>query len=151
MSRHLLSISHSVQEESAGCLAACAQMVMSCLGIDRTQAELNRLLGLTSIGTPYRNIVRLASYGLTVSLQAGTENDLRSAVDANTPPILFLMTGDLPYWQDNTSHAVVLIGYDEAMVMIADPVFPTSPQLATWDELLLAWGEQDCAYAIVTR
>ena len=112
---------------------------------------MNRLLGLTAIGTPYRNIERLAALGLTVALRSGSDIDLRAAIDDGTPPILFLMTGDLPYWQDNISHAVLLVGYDETSVMLADPVFPTSPQLTTWDELLLAWSEQDYAYATVTR
>jgi len=151
MPGRLLPILHSVQEEGAGCLAACAQMVLAHLGIERTQAELNRLLGLTAIGTPYRNIERLAGLGLTVALRSGSDIDLRAAIDDGTPPILFLMTGDLPYWQDNISHAVLSVGYDETSVMLADPMFPTSPQLTTWDELLLAWGEHDYAYATVTR
>ena len=151
MPERLLSVPHSVQEESAGCLAACAQMVLAYLGIEHSQAELNRLLGLTAIGTPYRNIERLARLGLTVSLRTGSASDLRAAIDDGTPPILFLMTGDLPYWQGNTSHAVLLIGYDDTTARLADPVFPTSPQLTTWDELLLAWGEHDYAYATVTR
>jgi hypothetical protein len=112
---------------------------------------LNRLFGLTAIGTPFRNIQRLTSLGVSVRLQRGDESTLRNAIDYNQPPVLFVKTGDLSYWHDNTAHAVILIGYDEDVVLLADPQFADSPQRVGWGELMLAWSEQDYYFALITR
>lgn len=151
MPPRVLSVPHKVQEHEAGCLAACAQAVLSYLGVEQTQAGLNRLFGLTSIGTPFRHIQRLANLGVSVFLHRGDETALRDAIDQNLPPILFMKTGDLPYWQGNTAHAVVMIGYDEDTVLLADPQFADSPQRVGWGELMLAWGEQDYYFALIRR
>ena len=95
LTRSLL-IPHRLQEEDAGCLAACAQMVLAYLGIRQTQAALNRLLGLTSIGTSYSNIRRLAALGISVALAYGAEDELQATIERATPPIVFVKTGNLP-------------------------------------------------------
>ncbi len=151
MPLRVLSVPHKVQEHEAGCLAACAQAVLSFLGVEQTQTNLNRILGLTSIGVPFRHIQRLTTLGVAVLLQRGEESDLRSAIDRNLPPILFVKTGDLPYWQDNTAHAVVMIGYGENTVLLADPQFVHSPQHIDWDALMLAWSEMDYYFALISR
>ena len=86
-----------------------------------------------------------------MTLQAGDDDDLRAAIDRNQPPIVFLFTGDLPYWPENTSHAVVVVGYDEETVLLNDPEFDDAPQRAGWNEFMLAWGEHDYVYALVSR
>ncbi len=53
-------------------------MVLAYLGIRQTQAALNRLLGLTSIGTSYSNIRRLTALGVGVALAYGDEEELRA-------------------------------------------------------------------------
>ena len=148
MPTRLLDIPHSLQEEEAGCLAASVQMALGYLGIHKTKADLNRLLGLTSIGTPYSNLRRLGQLNVTVTMQAGDETIVRGAIDENQPVIVFVMTGDLPHWLDNTSHAVVLVGYDETTVFLNDPAFDEAPQSVAWNEFMLAWSEQDfmCAF-----
>jgi len=151
MPPRVLYVPHKRQAQEAGCLAACAQAVLAYLGVEQTQSSLNRLFGLTAIGTPFRNIQRLTSLGVSVRLQRGDESALRNAIDHNQPPILFVKTGDLPYWHDNTAHAVILIGYDEDVVLLADPQFADSPQRVGWGELMLAWGEQDYYFALITR
>ena len=151
MPTHSLPVPHRLQEEDAGCLAACAQMVLAYLGIRQTQAALNRLLGLTSIGTSYSNIRRLTALGVGVTLAYGAEEELRAAIERATPPIVFVKTGDLPYWHDNTSHAVVLTGYDDEAVYLNDPAFVANPQRVSWDDFMLAWDELDNSYALVTR
>lgn len=151
MPSRVLPVPHKVQEHEAGCLAACAQAVLAYLGVEQTQTTLNRLFGLTLIGTPFRNIQRLTTLGVSLLLQSGEESTLRNAINQNLPPILFVKTGDLPYWQDNTAHAVVTIGYDEDTVLLADPQFANSPQRVGWGELMLAWGEQDYYFALISR
>jgi len=149
MPTRLLNIPHRSQEEEAGCLAACAQMVLHHLGVDQSQTALNRLLGLTSIGTPYSNLRRLAEFHVTVTTRTGEEADLRSAIDRNQPVIAFVMTDDLPYWLDTASHAIVIVGYDERSVLLNDPAF-SAPQSVAWDDFILAWSEHDFVYALIT-
>ena len=109
MPTRLLTTSHKLQEEEAGCLAACAQMVLQHIGVETTQSRLNRLFGLTGIGAPYSNIRRLDQLGIQVKVAAGNESTIRSAINRNQPVIVFVKTGDLSYWPDNTSHAIVVL------------------------------------------
>jgi uncharacterized protein YvpB len=49
----------------------------------------------------------------------------QAAIEHATPPIVFVKAGNLSYWQDNTSHAVALAGYDDEAVYLNDPAFAT--------------------------
>ena len=118
MPTRLLSVPHRPQIEDAGCLGACAQMIMNYLGLDYSQATLNGVLGLTSIGTPYRNIQRLSQLGVRVAMQIGVDTDIQFAIDHEMPPIVFLMTGALPYWSDDASHSVVVVCYNGHWVFL---------------------------------
>jgi ABC-type bacteriocin/lantibiotic exporter with double-glycine peptidase domain len=149
MPKPLLRVPHSPQEEPAGCLAACAQMVLAYYGITKSQATLNRLFGLTAIGTPYSTITRLAALGAHVTLQCGDEKVLRSTLDKSQPLIVFLRTGELSYWHGDTSHAVVVIGYDDEKIYLNDPAFASAPAEATWGEFLLAWDHHDDYFALI--
>lgn len=62
MPMRLLSVPHSLQLEDFGCLGACTQMVLRYLGKEYSQPVLNSTLGLTSIGTPFRNLQRLSRW-----------------------------------------------------------------------------------------
>jgi ABC-type bacteriocin/lantibiotic exporter with double-glycine peptidase domain len=148
---HRLSIEHHTQEVGGGCLAACVQMVLANLGVKQSQRRLNQILGLTSIGVPYTNIVRLTRLGVQVVIDKGNQNQVQRLIEQGLPIIAFLFTGDLSYWQVNTSHAVVIVGFDQTYCYLHDPAFVSAPQLVQWDEFLLAWGEMDYAYAIITR
>jgi uncharacterized protein YvpB len=121
------------------------------MGINRSQHHLNQLLGLTSIGVPYPNIARLTQLGVQVAMNLGSQVQLQQEIDKNRPVIVFLRTGDLPYWQDDTQHAVVFIGYDKAHCYTYDPAFAVAPQQVEWNTFLLAWSEMDYAYAIISR
>lgn len=147
----LLEIKHYPQEVEIGCLAACAQMVLESLGLIYAQTELHHLFEPTSIGVPFSRIARLQRYGLQIDLKQGNLSDLLQAIDQDIPPIIFLRTGELDYWQTDVQHAVVGIGYDENYMLLNDPAFPTAPQRVTADELMLAWDELDDFYATLTR
>lgn len=86
-----------------------------------------------------------------VVLHAGNPAQIRQALERNLPAIAFLSTGDLPYWQDNVSHAVVVVGYDNTTCYLNDPAFTVAPQAVHWDEFMLAWSEMDYAYVLITR
>ena len=149
MPTRVLNTPHRLQEVEAGCLAACAQMVLQHIGVETTQSRLNRLFGLTGIGAPYSNIRRLDQLGIQVKVAAGDEPTIRSAIDRNQPVIVFVKTGDLLYWPDNTSHAIVVVGYDEEYVFLNDPMFADAPKRSGWNEFMLAWSEQDHMLALV--
>ena len=147
-----LPIEHYPQEEEAGCLAACAQMVLADLGIIVSQAELNRLFQLTPLGVPLSRLTRLEQHGVNVALHRnGTLSDLSQAIDQNVPPIVFIRTSELSYWQEDTQHALVVRGYEESHLLVNDPAFPDALRTVPADELMLAWDEFDNAYALLTR
>ena len=150
MPTRLLSVEHTVQEVGTGCLAACAKMVLQYIGIEQSQRSLNQLLGLSSLGVPYTYLTRLTRLGIHVAIQVGNETHIEQALNHNLPVISFLLTGDLHYWQDNTSHAVVIVGYDDTDFYLNDPSFAIAPQRVQRNEFLLAWGEMDYAYATIT-
>ena len=131
-------------------MVACAQMALLHIGIRRPQSELNRLLGLTQAGIPAPRIRRLAELGAYVEYEIGDEHALRGAVDRGFPLIAFLITGDLPYWAISLRHAVLVVGYDDAIVYLNDPAFSDSPKHAGWGDFLLAWSEFDYRYAQIT-
>jgi ABC-type bacteriocin/lantibiotic exporter with double-glycine peptidase domain len=150
MPARLLAVEHCIQESGAGCLAACGQMALRYVGIEQSQRRLNQLLGLTSIGVPYPHLKRLAQLGVQVVMDAGNQARIRQEIDNNVPVVAFLFTGDLPYWHDNTPHALVIVGYDGINCYVNDPAFSVAPQVVLWGDFLLAWSEMDYTYAIIT-
>jgi ABC-type bacteriocin/lantibiotic exporter with double-glycine peptidase domain len=146
----LLRIEHKRQEVSTGCLAACAQMALAHLGITVAQAALNQCLGLTPAGVPTSHLSRLERYGVQVGFRRGLADDLRSILDQDIPPIVFVCTAPLSYWQVNTQHAVLVSGYDGDRFTINDPAFPGPYQVPSLT-LMLAGDEFDNRYALVTQ
>ncbi len=145
-----LRVEHVPQEEELGCLAACVHMALTYIGIIRSQRELNHLLGLMSTGTPASRVLLLSQLGVSVQYQSANEQILQSSIDHGTPPIVFLFTGDLPYWNANLRHAVVVVGYSDTHVSLNDPAFPDSPKEVSWGDFMLAWSEFDYRCALIT-
>lgn len=148
-----LPIEHRLQEDEAGCLAACAQMVLAHFGITVSQTELNRLFELTPLGVPLSRLQRLTQpYKVQVTIHhEGSLADLHRAVDENVPLIVFIHTGQLAYWSEEAQHAVVVVGYDSVSLLLNDPAFPDAPQQVPADEFMLAWDEFDNIYARLSR
>jgi ABC-type bacteriocin/lantibiotic exporter with double-glycine peptidase domain len=145
----LLSVEHCRQTERSGCLAACVQMALQHIGIIQSQANLNRLFGLRPEGTPSSRVQRLGTIGVEVVYASGDELALREAIDRGVPPIIFVDTGELPYWGVRLRHAVLMVGYDEQNVYLNDPDQATAPVMATWGDLMLAWSEFDYRYTLI--
>lgn len=147
-----IPIKHAPQETDAGCLAACAHMILTHLNITISQTELNQLFELTPLGVPLSRFSRLQQHGIQASIRRNGElDDLRLAIDQETPPIVFIRTQQLSYWAEDTQHAVLLSGYDGSDLLIHDPAFPEAPRRVPSDELLLAWDEFDNTYALLHR
>jgi len=126
-------------------------MVLSHLGDERTEADLAELLGTKDYGTPIRNVERLRKegYGLQVGLMTRTE--LVSCLEEGLPVIVRVWTLMLDYWRVDTSHVVVVVGYDEETVFLNDPAVPTAPQQVVWDAFLAAWAEYDETAVFISR
>ncbi len=109
----ILSVPHHPQLNDGYCLPACVQMVLGYWNIERDQAGLAKVLGLIpGAGVPGNRVKTLASKKLNVYYGSGELGDLEATLDQEFPPIVLVNTGELPYWQQVTAHAVVLLGVD---------------------------------------
>lgn len=151
MPRRFLPVPHHPQRLESDCLAACASMVLTAAGVPANYEALLTALNVTPWGTPHRNLRQLEDRiaGIQVTYRQGVLADVFRAVDEGQPVILFVWTGDLPYWALKTWHAVVVVGYDENQFYLNDPAFDTAPQIVTHGDLELAWIAYDTYYAVI--
>lgn len=145
----LLPISHFPQHRQTECLAACAAMVLHYLQVPFRYDHLVKLLRIGQAGASFRNLRYLERLGIRVSIKRGEVDVLRSCIQNGMPPIVFVATSELSYWQEQTSHAVVAIGVDDHKIYLNDPAFANSPQVVTIDEFALAWLGMDEFYATI--
>ncbi len=61
-----------------------------------------------------------------------------------------LQTDELPYWNDDTLHAVLVIGLDDTDIYLNDPAFPNGPVQVSRGDFDLAWLARDEYYAVIT-
>lgn len=151
MPRRLLPLPHQTQRFESDCLAACAAMALAAIDVQTKYDLLLSLLNTRPWGTPHRNIRQLDTQisGIRVTYRQGVLSDVFRAIDSGRPVILFVWTGDLPYWAIETWHAVVVVGYDEKQFFLNDPAFTTAPQVVTHGDLELAWIAYDMYYAVI--
>jgi ABC-type bacteriocin/lantibiotic exporter with double-glycine peptidase domain len=145
----LLPVSHRRQKQQADCLAACAAMVLDYLQVPINYEDVNRLLGVDAIGTPFRRLQNLQALGLRINIDEGNLTKLQTYLEDGLPSIVAVNTGQLPYWEDITNHAVVIIGIDEQYVYLNDPDTAESPQVVSLAEFELAWLEKDYLFAVI--
>jgi ABC-type bacteriocin/lantibiotic exporter with double-glycine peptidase domain len=145
----LLPVSHRRQKQPSDCLAACAAMVLDYLLVPVNYSQLIGLLNVDAVGAPFRNLRYLHSLGLSVTVAEGNIETLQTQLDTGLPVIVAVATIELPYWDEATDHAVVVIGMDEQQVYINDPDRVSSPQVVSLAEFELAWLEKDYLYACV--
>lgn len=151
----LLPIKHLPQKDPVGCLAACSQMALAHIGVRRTQRQLNRLFGLSAMGVPMSKVTKLHQHKfwrrtINVTYQSGNEQYVMKQIDQNLPVILFVHTAELrSYWQRDTQHAVLCVGYGDNYVYLNDPAFKDAPKRIIWDELMLAWLEFNYMCAVI--
>lgn len=148
-----LSVPHFPQSVDGSCLPACAQMVLTYLGIVCSQADLARQLGTRPrIGTPQANIERLRSLGLDVIYVVhGDAEALRELIKRRLPAIVFVQTSELPYWHGHVSrHALVVVGIDNVTVRVLDPAMAPEPLTVPLGDFMLAWDEVDNTCAVIS-
>lgn len=149
MPTSLLPVPHYKQSHSGACLPAGVRMILEFLGHSHSESELARRLGTQSFGTPAPNLRRLEKMGFSVTYESGTLSTLRECFESGIPCLVFVQTGDLPYWEENTSHVLVAIGLDDENLTVNDPAFDTAPHAIPLDYFLLAWSEFDHRYAVI--
>lgn len=127
-------------------------MVLTYLGITRSQAELARVLGTHPVlGTPYSHIARLRSVDVEVLYQTGDLSDIAHWLEQDLPVIVFVQMRELPYWENHwAQHALVVVGLDEK-AQVLDPACDERVISIPRADLMLAWDEMDGAYAVITR
>ncbi len=150
MLKHSLTVSHLKQSQQADCLAACAAMVLKYYDLSHPYQRLLSLLEIKPFGAPAPNVQRLTRLGVSVTYEASSLEELEKQITLNHPCIVFLDTGELPYWSEKTSHAVVVVDMDDHYVYVNDPAFDKAPQSISWGDFDLAWLERGYYYAVVT-
>lgn len=150
MSSELLQVPHRLQMADGYCLPACVEMVLAFWGIDQNQRKLAaQMQTIADGGTPVSRVNRLASHSLKVDHRSGEINDLQSAIQRGIPPIALVLTGELPYWDVSTAHAVVVVGYDDSAVWVNDPGQIDHPIRISEGDFQLAWDEMVNRYVIL--
>jgi len=127
-------------------------MVLAYWGIERGQSNLARQLQMIEkAGTPGARLRLLASAKLEVTYRSGSLADLHAALSQRVPPIMLVHTGELPYWDLATAHAVVLLGIEGDRAVLNDPDVLQAAIRVPLDDLLLAWDEMANLYALLRK
>lgn len=114
-------------------------MALAYKGIEREQVKLAKQMKIIpGTGTPSFRIRLLASRRLQVIYRRGKLADLRTALSQRVPPIAMVHTSELPYWEQATAHAVVLLAIDEKTVLLNDPDKEQAPIRVTLGDFELA-------------
>ena len=150
MPRVLLTVPHHRQQSDGDCLAACAAMVLDYLNRSVDYLVLLQLLKIKPFGAPASNIRLLEQLSLSVTYRVTDVAGLESMLAQGQPVIVFVRTGELPYWDYSTDHALVVVGYDDAGIYVNDPNFTETPISVPRGDFELAWLERDYYYALIT-
>ena len=136
----ILPVPHYMQEEETSCYPASCRMVLSFIGIEQSEAALRRILRIEERGTPIDNIDYLESEeNLKVIKDNLTLGELKQYLDQGVPVIVSLWTEYLPYWNKNSAHAVVVVGYEEDGLWVNDPKHPDAPKKIMEKAFMEAW------------
>jgi uncharacterized protein YvpB len=102
---------------------------------------------------PAGNIRLVAQLGMNVTYSVTNLSGLIQQLERGLPVIVFLRTGDLPYWKYNTDHALVVTGYDSEaqQLFVHDPYANEAPIAVPQGDFELAWSERDYHFATITR
>ncbi len=144
-----LNVPHFKQEFNYSCVAACVRMVLAHYGRNESEDNLRQLLGtIPYYGTRANSVRRVALWGFDVS-DASSLSELQAALADGVPPIIFLRTGALDYWNVNDAHTVVLVGVDGTTVYLNDPFFDAFPQQTSLASFQQAWAATGQLAAII--
>jgi ABC-type bacteriocin/lantibiotic exporter with double-glycine peptidase domain len=146
----LNNVQHWRQQHEDDCLIACAQMVLSYLGIERDEEWLWRRLTVGSV-TPFPQLSNLAdTLGLVIEVHTGGRLEQFGPSIASGLPVIVTVDADDPqYWPYVRHHAVVVVGFDDQHVFVHDPAQPAGPLAVDIGTFLLAWSRRDFQYSVI--
>jgi hypothetical protein len=113
------------------------------------QADVAHWLGTRGVGTPSSRIQRLTKRGFEANCGTGSLAELESWIAQGVPCVLFVRTGELPYWQIDTSHAVVLAGLEANRAYWVGPAVETVLVTVLSGDLMLVWSYSEYTYAVL--
>jgi ABC-type bacteriocin/lantibiotic exporter with double-glycine peptidase domain len=147
-----LPVPHRVQQADGYCLPACIEMVLANWGTERNQQNLGRQLGtIPNFGTPGSSVLRLSSRQIQANYSQGDLESIQHALANDIPPITLVWTGELPYWQSRTTHAVVITGIEGDFLFLNDPALEQANIRVSVGDFYLAWDEMANHYALLSR
>lgn len=123
------------------CLPACVRMVLAYKGRILSEAVIAAHLKTRLFGTPISNALRLKQWRFGVEVGSLAENRLRVELLEDRPVIARVWTQMLDYWELETSHVVVVVGFDDQGVFVNDPGVENWPIHVSWNGFLAAWFE----------
>lgn len=139
MALTILPVPYVGQRRTGECLAACAAMVLDYLGAPVAYNRLVKMLEIVpGAGVAAFKIRNLERIGVRVLYESGTLERLREHLLAGQPCIAFIETKELPYRKDDTSHAVVVVGFDNEIFLLHDPEYENSPVIVSAGDFDLA-------------
>ena len=149
----LLPVSYQSQRRDSDCLAACAAMVLEYLQIPYRYNRLLRLLKVRDFGSSFFYLQNLERLGVRVQIVFGKDiSELQNCLELGLPPIVFLNTEPLDYWNEETGHAVVVIGIDidTNSITVHDPFIREPAKRINLISFEDAWIGQIMEYAIIS-
>jgi ABC-type bacteriocin/lantibiotic exporter with double-glycine peptidase domain len=125
------------------CVPAAVRMVLAFQGTTLEEDELCDLLETQQTGTAVLNVLLLPQRVAKCHAEVASASfdDLTRWLQEGIPPIVFVSTAPLQYWQTECLHALVVVEVEEQIVQVHDPAFATAPIAIPRDEFLAAWGE----------
>jgi ABC-type bacteriocin/lantibiotic exporter with double-glycine peptidase domain len=150
----VLQIPHLPQTNPQGrnsCVPAAVRMALAFQGVALGEEELCDLLETQQAGTAVLNVLLLNQRVARchVAVASASFDDLVRWLQEGIPPIVFVATAPLHYWQTECLHALIVVEAQEQEVMVHDPAFTTAPTAIPRDEFLAAWGELAQLTAVV--
>ena len=76
---------------------------------------------------------------------------LKQHLDQGNPVIVVVLTGALPYREDDNPHTLVVVGYDEKFVYLNDAKLQVAPVSVPWENFLTAWEDFGNFAAVIER
>jgi len=142
----MLQVPHLPQTNPQGrnsCVPAVVRMVLASQGLVLGEEALCDLLETHPAGTEVFNVLLLTQHltGCRVEVTSASFDDLERWLQQGLPPIVFVATEVLPYWQTACLHALVVVGIEEHAILVHDPAFEQAPFTVPRDAFLAAWGE----------
>jgi len=117
----MIQVPHFLQEGAKSCVPASVRMVLQHLGTEYSKLALVKILESGIHGTSVLNIELLpvADLGLKVWTGEILPETLKQHLDQEIPVIVVVLTGALPYREDDNPHTLVAFGYAEKSVYLS--------------------------------